>query len=75
MTEDERLTLQQTADLLGVSLRTVFRYLAAGKLTPIRDGAERGIQRVHVSHAEAMTLGEKKFRERYGPRKPKSGRT
>jgi len=72
MTRDDRLTLQQTADLLGVSLRTVFRYLAAEKLTPIRDGTEGGVHRVHVSRAEAQRLERRKFQERYGPRKPKS---
>ena len=44
------LSLTETAALLGVSTRTVFRYLASGRLTALRDA---GLHRVWVARKEA----------------------
>lgn len=45
------MTLNQTSVFLSVSLRTVFRYLRNGRLTPVREG-----RRVYVAHEEACAL-------------------
>ena len=47
-----RLSLQEAADELGVSTRTVRRYIASGQLPAVRVGAR--LLRVRRDHVEAL---------------------
>lgn len=53
----EQLTAQQTADRLGVSTRTLSRYVAAGLITP-RRRTPRGPRLFLAADVEALRLGE-----------------
>lgn len=63
---DDLMSLAETSELLGVSLRTVFRYLRAGHLRPYRDTLSN---RVYVSRAQALTWVAERYEARYGERK------
>lgn len=53
----EQLTAQQTADRLGVSTRTLGRYVAAGLITP-RRRTPRGPRLFEPGHVDALARGE-----------------
>lgn len=58
MTSTERtLTAAQTADRLGVSVRTLGRYVAAGLITP-RRRTRRGPRLFLERDVDALTRGE-----------------
>ena len=60
----EFLTVQETADALRISIRTVYRWLAAGRLPAVRVGNVTRIRRVdldafvhaHLSEAPQPTV-------------------
>jgi hypothetical protein len=64
-----RLSLDQVAGELGVTMRSVFRYLEAGHLTPIRDPGSR---RVFVDSGEVERFRQERYDARHGERRTRN---
>ncbi len=70
------MTLPETADRLDVSLRTVFRYLSAGRLEGVRGARSGGPERVPGARPRRVFVrqgdADRLLTERYGRRLPRN---
>lgn len=64
-----RLPLDEVASELGVTMRSVFRYLEAGHLTALRDPGSR---RVFVDREEVERYRQARYDARHGERRTRN---
>ena len=64
---NDLVRIPEAADILKVSVRTVFRLLASGKLTGHKQHGQQG-RPVLISRAQARAVARVRFLTLYGPR-------